>query len=53
MEIVLARHGRPMLSQTRWITPLQLAGWIRAYDEAGGTYSRADEERGKMSYRET
>jgi broad specificity phosphatase PhoE len=27
-----ARHGRPKLSQESWITPLELADWIRAYD---------------------
>jgi hypothetical protein len=32
MEIILARHGRPKLCQERWITPLQLADWMRAYD---------------------
>jgi hypothetical protein len=35
MEIVLARHGRPKQGQWSWITPRQLADWIRAYDEGG------------------
>jgi broad specificity phosphatase PhoE len=35
MEIVLARHGRPKLDHKRWITPLELGDWIRAYDEGG------------------
>jgi broad specificity phosphatase PhoE len=35
MEIALARHGRPKLAQRDWITPRQLADWIRAYNAAG------------------
>jgi broad specificity phosphatase PhoE len=35
MEIVLARHGRPKLDQWSWVTPRQLAGWIRAYNDGG------------------
>jgi broad specificity phosphatase PhoE len=35
MEIILARHGRPKLSQRRWIVPRQIADWVREYDEVG------------------
>ncbi|HEY6621225.1 MAG TPA: histidine phosphatase family protein [Steroidobacteraceae bacterium] len=35
MEIILARHGRPKLGQKRWITPRQIADWIRGYDQSG------------------
>lgn len=35
VEIALARHGRPKLKQWSWVTPRQLASWIRAYDEGG------------------
>jgi hypothetical protein len=28
MEIILARHGRPKLSQNGWVAPCQIAGWI-------------------------
>lgn len=35
MEIVLARHGRPKHRQSNWVTPRQLADWIRSYDAGG------------------
>ena len=35
MEIVLARHGRPGLDQGSWITPHEVAEWVRAYNESG------------------
>jgi hypothetical protein len=34
MEIALARHGRPKFAQPAWITPCQIADWIRAYNGA-------------------
>jgi broad specificity phosphatase PhoE len=35
VEIVLARHGRPILDEGGWITPRGLADWIHAYDGSG------------------
>jgi broad specificity phosphatase PhoE len=35
MQIVLARHGRPVVNQRNWIAPYQLREWIRTYDEGG------------------
>ncbi len=35
MEIVLGRHGRPVLDQSKWIAPCKLAQWIAAFNEGG------------------
>jgi broad specificity phosphatase PhoE len=34
MEIILARHGKPNLQQSVWITPRQLKDWIQRYNQA-------------------
>ncbi len=34
MKIVLARHGRPDVPATAWITPAEMKAWIDRYDRA-------------------
>jgi hypothetical protein len=34
MEIILMRHGRPLLSQTGWIAPVGMKQWIECYNLA-------------------
>ena len=34
MKIVLMRHGKPVLSPTRWVYPMEMAAWIEGYDRA-------------------
>ncbi len=34
MEIIIVRHGKPNLSQTEWIRPLQMQAWIASYNQA-------------------
>ena len=34
MEIVLARHGKPKLDRRAWVTPRQMAEWIRRYNSS-------------------
>ena len=35
MEIVLGRHGRPVLDQSKWIAPRGLSQWIAAFNDGG------------------
>lgn len=35
MEIVLGRHGRSVLDQSKWIAPRKLAQWIAAFNDGG------------------
>ena len=35
MEIVLGRHGRPVLDQSKWIAPRTLGRWIAAFNDGG------------------
>lgn len=35
MHITLMRHGRPMLTPSRWLAPCEMGGWIARYDDAG------------------
>jgi broad specificity phosphatase PhoE len=35
MEIVLGRHGRPVLDQSKWIAPRTLGNWIAAFNDCG------------------
>ena len=32
MTIILMRHGKPVLRQSGWITPAEMAGWIDHYN---------------------
>ena len=35
MQITLARHGKPDLHLDSWVAPMQMADWLRHYDQAG------------------
>jgi broad specificity phosphatase PhoE len=35
MEIVLGRHGRPEVDQSKWITPRTLGHWIAEFNDGG------------------
>lgn len=35
MEIVLGRHGRPEVDQSRWIAPRTLGHWIAEFNDGG------------------
>jgi hypothetical protein len=35
MEIVLGRHGRPVLDQSKWIAPRTLGHWIATFNDGG------------------
>ncbi len=34
MKIILMRHGKPLLSQTDWITAAQMGRWIDQYNQS-------------------
>jgi broad specificity phosphatase PhoE len=35
MEIVLGRHGRPEVAQSKWIAPRRLGHWITKFNDGG------------------
>lgn len=35
MQITLIRHGKPILSPSRWLAPCEMGQWIAAYDQSG------------------
>lgn len=34
MNIILMRHGKPVLTETAWVSPAGMARWIAHYDES-------------------
>lgn len=34
MKIILVRHGKPLINQTKWISSHQMADWIEEYNQA-------------------